>query len=453
MKRKLNRKGKLTLFLLSLGLLLGISTTLKKTIMMEKKPEINVENEYYKINIKKPQITSASVQKEIDAWIDHSVKQLKNEAMESKQYIEENNVQYELSLNPEIHQYGNLETIHLTEYVFTGGNHYMRQDKTYHIDTTSKEQKNITDFLKNKETDFTRLAYLSKMKLMEYSKQEQLLLDSEWIAEGTSPTTEHYEYFYFTKDGLTIVFPPYQVGPWSAGEIKITLENKEIETIMNLPIPNEPSSIVPFKRDVNDLVGKKLLAFTFDDGPAYQTTDYLLKELKKRNILVTFFMLGSRIENYPEIVKQAYLDGHNIASHTYQHTDLLKLNEYQVYQEIQKTNQAIYQITETWPKYLRPPYGNTNDQIKKNSGLNTILWSIDTEDWKYRDRSKVAQAILKNAEDGDIILLHDLYQSSVEGALLAMDELKKQNYEFVTIEEMIQLRGINLDSTKSYYSF
>ena len=83
----------------------------------------------------------------------------------------------------------------------------------------------------------------------------------------------------------------------------------------------------------------------------------------------------------------------------------------------------------------------------------TILWDLDTEDWKYKDKNKISQYIIDNAHDGAIVLLHDLYETSVDGALLAMEELEKEGYAFVTIEEMVTLKGINLDKTKNYFQF
>ena len=81
-----------------------------------------------------------------------------------------------------------------------------------------------------------------------------------------------------------------------------------------------------------------------------------------------------------------------------------------------------------------------------------ILWDLDTEDWKYKDKNKIAKYIIDNAHDGGIILLHDLYETSVDGALLAMEKLQKEGYAFVTIEEMATLKNVHLDKSKSYFS-
>lgn len=164
-------------------------------------------------------------------------------------------------------------------------------------------------------------------------------------------------------------------------------------------------------------------------------------------------MLGNRVKQYPDIVRRAYEEGHEIGSHTYNHLNLKKLQDYEVYKEITHTNQLIEQTIGSIPKYLRPPYGSTNDQIKEIGNMATILWDVDTEDWKSRNADSIYKEIMKNAHDGAIILLHDLYQTSIDGAIKAMTELEKQGYTFVTIDEMFKIKQLEFDITKSYFGF
>lgn len=117
--------------------------------------------------------------------------------------------------------------------------------------------------------------------------------------------------------------------------------------------------------------------------------------------------------------------------------------------EINDTNNAIKSIIGVNPKIIRPPYGNVNKNIDMK--MPVVLWNIDTLDWKYRDKNKVADAIVKNAHDGAIVLMHDIYKSSVEGALMAMERLKDEYY-FVTIEEMAALKNIKLENNSKYFN-
>lgn len=205
-------------------------------------------------------------------------------------------------------------------------------------------------------------------------------------------------------------------------------------------------------RNISDLEGKKLIAFTFDDGPNNATTLKLLDGLKKYDARATFFVLGSRIDNHKESLIKSYQQCNQIGNHTYNHLNLLKQNINTISDEINNTNDSIYNILGEYPTVIRSPYGNTDQDIKAIGNMSTILWDVDTLDWKYRNSLKVADEIVKNAHDGAIILLHDIYSTSVDGALIAMEELKDE-YAFVTIEEMMILKNVNFDISKTYYNF
>lgn len=207
------------------------------------------------------------------------------------------------------------------------------------------------------------------------------------------------------------------------------------------------------KRDLKQFEGKKLLAFTFDDGPSNQSTNKLLDNLDKYNARVTFFVLGSRVAKYQNSLKRAYEMGNQIGSHTYSHSNLYKLEKNKIKEEMVKTNTEIKKLIGENVKLLRPPYGNIDLEMKKITNLYTILWDIDPKDWKYKDKERIANNIVKNAHDGGIVLLHDIYMTSVDGALLAMERLEKEGYAFVTIDEMVELKGITLDKNKTYFYF
>ena len=153
------------------------------------------------------------------------------------------------------------------------------------------------------------------------------------------------------------------------------------------------------------------------------------------------------------MLKRAYEEGNQIGSHTYNHLNLFLLNDEEILREISDTNAVVEDVIGIRPTLLRPPYGNVNENIKLLSNMHIINWDVDTEDWKLKNRYLIRDKILEDAHDGAIVLLHDIYRESVEGALLAMAELEKQNYAFVTIEEMVQLRGVTLDYDTTYYNF
>ena len=268
--------------------------------------------------------------------------------------------------------------------------------------------------------------------------------------------TSNYSHFKFTDNGLEIIFPPYQVSSWSDGEINITIPYEEInkylkdeyrDTTKDETVAKEMPNI----RDLSQFKNKKLIAFTFDDGPS-NTTNLLLNNLDKYKARVTFFVLGSRVDNNKEVLKRAYLQGNDIGSHTYNHRNLNLLNDAEIIEEVKKTNNKIKDVIGVSPTLLRPPYGNLTKHSKKLVNMHIILWNIDPLDWKYKNKNRIANKIVEHAHDGAIILIHDIYKSSIEGALLAMEELEKQGYAFVTITEMAQLKSIDLDYQTSYFS-
>ena len=208
----------------------------------------------------------------------------------------------------------------------------------------------------------------------------------------------------------------------------------------------------PTIRSLEGLKDKKLIAFTFDDGPSIYT-DKLLDNLSKYNARVTFFVVGSRVENYKDTLLKEYKQGHQIGNHTYNHPNLIKLSNESILNEIQNTNSAIKSVINEDISIMRPPYGETNDNVKSLANLYTVLWDLDTLDWKTRNDDMVYEEIINNAHDGSIILLHDLYETSVVGALKAMEVLQSEGYAFVTIDEMIRIKNINLNKNESYSSF
>ena len=195
----------------------------------------------------------------------------------------------------------------------------------------------------------------------------------------------------------------------------------------------------------------KMIAITFDDGPG-NYTEQLLDTLKERDIKVTFFVVGNRIAAFEDIVLREYQEGHQVASHTFTHPDLKKLSEASIRQEMVQTTDAIKALTGQEKVYFRPPYGNYNNTVIKYADGPIILWSVDTLDWKYRNAQTVRQNIVNGAKDGAIILLHDIHPTSVAGAIMAIDDLRQQGYEFVTVEDLLRRNGGDESAGKVYSS-
>ncbi len=198
--------------------------------------------------------------------------------------------------------------------------------------------------------------------------------------------------------------------------------------------------------------GGKLIALTFDDGPG-PYTNRLLDGLAEREVCVTFFTLGSRAEQYTDTIRRAYREGHQIAQHSYDHPELTAKSDDQVRWQIGHTKDILNDVLDQSFTYLvRPPYGSYNSRVLSLLGAPAIQWSIDPLDWKDRNAYTVRDRIVADAFDGAIILAHDIHSTTVDGALMAIDKLLAQGYEFVTVNELFRRRGVKLENGQCYYS-
>lgn len=187
---------------------------------------------------------------------------------------------------------------------------------------------------------------------------------------------------------------------------------------------------------VNASCYEKVVALTFDDGPGYKTTMRLLDGLKERNVRATFFTVGVNIEKRKEVLVRMKEDGHLIGNHTYSHVNLDEINEEVALEEIIKTNQLIKEITGEAPKFIRPPYGLWSVQLEEKIDMTPVLWTIDTSDWCNYNVNEVVEYVVSEVENGDIILMHDIYETSVVAALEIVDRLQSNGYVFVTVDEL-----------------
>lgn len=362
---------------------------------------------------------------------------IKNKKIDLKinNFVEENKKIYNqnsdniksMIVNYEIQEYKNITFVELNSFIYYEDD-YVENNEIISFKTDTKEILKLKDI-------FNTPYYISKLTTKTINQDKQQINEENNFILSKSGLIIKYNYLNKIKE--------YKI---NYDEIETYLKEEYKMDDIVIPV------LTPTKRDLNKYKNKKLIALTFDDGPS-NNTKYFIKELQKRDALVTFFVVGNRVKKYEDVLKEAYLMGNQIGSHTYSHKNLLYLNEEEITKEIEKTNEAIYNVIGTKPTIIRVPYGNINKKIRSISNMNHILWNVDTLDWKYKNSNRVYKEIIKHAEDGNIILLHDIFKTSVNGVLKAIDELKKQGYEFVTIDEMVYLKNIKLDKSKTYFNF
>ena len=186
-----------------------------------------------------------------------------------------------------------------------------------------------------------------------------------------------------------------------------------------------------------DIGEEKRIAITFDDGPHRLYTPKLLDGLKERGIHATFFLVGENIGNNETLVKRMAEEGHLIGNHTFSHVQLTKLKKEEACREVQQTNERICAVTGAPVLYIRPPYGSWNDELQAEIPMTVTLWNLDSEDWKSQNTGKIVELVESEVEEGSIILLHDIFDTSVEAALRIVDDLTAQGYTFVTVDELL----------------
>jgi peptidoglycan/xylan/chitin deacetylase (PgdA/CDA1 family) len=182
---------------------------------------------------------------------------------------------------------------------------------------------------------------------------------------------------------------------------------------------------------------KPVVALTFDDGPHAKYTPQLLDGLKARGIHATFFLMGENISGKEELVRRMNEEGHLIGNHSYRHVRLTTAGEEAVCQSIEKTQQIIAGITGKPPEYLRPPYGDWNEQLECRLEMTPVFWTVDSLDWKLRNTQAIVRRVAGSVKNGDIILFHDIFPTSVEAALQLADQLTAEGYAFVTVDELL----------------
>lgn len=196
------------------------------------------------------------------------------------------------------------------------------------------------------------------------------------------------------------------------------------------------------------------VALTFDDGPSGRFTRRLLDGLEQRQVKATFLLCGYRLKDYPKLAERIYEAGHEIGLHGYSHKDMSKLSRKELLKEIADTRALLPEGCNA--TFLRPPGGNGTalvEQIAKQEDLALLLWSVDPRDWAVHDAAVVETAVISQVRSGDVILLHDLSDSSVDAALSIVEKLQGEGFRFVTVSQLALLRGITPQPGETYRHF
>ena len=191
------------------------------------------------------------------------------------------------------------------------------------------------------------------------------------------------------------------------------------------------------------------MALTFDDGPS-SFTDRLLDCLEKNKAKATFFMVGKEIEYFSDEVKRMKELGCELGNHSYSHADLTNLSPEDISAEIGAVDELLVKLTGQGATVGRPPYGSVNSSVKSVVGTPMVLWSVDTLDWESQNPQQIAEIVRSQAKDGSIILMHDIFSTSVDAAEIFIPEMIKEGYQFVTVHKLAEINGVQLQTGTTY---
>lgn len=328
--------------------------------------------------------------------------------------------------------------------------------KRYLKDVNTKNITNIKYEI-GKSNDYTTVLFkfynkdnLENVETLIFNKNKRISLQELFDIDKLKSAIESYENNKekLTDANINILF----------NDKSTTFYIKENENIKNLEIVNnelKDASKISLNLDDNYqkehtiIKDAKLVAFTFDDGPSKYTLD-IINILEEYNASATFFEVGYNIKAHPEITKEVFDRGFEVANHTTDHSKLTKLTEAKYLSKINDNNALFKELTGKDMPYLRPPYGSYNDKIKANAGVPIVTWSLDTRDWESRNKDKVIEMVINNIKEGDIILFHDLYESTRDAVKELMPLLKEQGYQAVSVGELFKSKGITLEAGTSY---
>jgi polysaccharide deacetylase family sporulation protein PdaB len=189
--------------------------------------------------------------------------------------------------------------------------------------------------------------------------------------------------------------------------------------------------------------GMNAIALTFDDGPHPEVTPRVLDILRSQGVRATFFVLGNKVKQYPEIARRIVAEGHQIANHSYSHPSFTKIKPRSLDKQVKETTAVIESITGVTPTSIRPPYGALNDRVilslLEGHGLNIIMWNVDPQDWRKPGIDVVVDRVVSQTKPGAIILLHDIHKPTAEALPSILTNLASRGYSFATVDQLLGL--------------
>lgn len=296
--------------------------------------------------------------------------------------------------------------------------------------------------------------YIKQLAALARQKFKTNNLSSDYFKTLTNQA-EAYSHYCFTSDSLRLYFPAEKLYQDQTGFVS---QDIAIADMAYFLVTDYPGTEVIKKTSENQVhvryidATKPMVALTFDDGPGGKSTDKVLEILDQYQSKATFFLLGKNVETGQDKVKKMVASGHQLGNHSWNHPDLTRLSAEEIRKQIDQTNEVIKTYAGEAPTIVRVPYGAINNLVKQEVKYPLINWNIDTLDWKTRNAQKTYDHVMSHVHDGSIVLMHDIHAPTADAVALLVPALIEKGYQLVTIEEMMLIKGIDLNPGQVYFN-
>lgn len=309
--------------------------------------------------------------------------------------------------------------------------------KSYIVDTITGAELSIKDIIKEDKYD----EFLAKEEELLRLKYPEFIVNGIINGEGTK--------VYVIKENVMVVYYYDYVYDYPYTEsVNLTINYNEVHDYLDFT--HELDAEYQNENGYNYSADKKTVALTFDDGPSSKYNAQFLDVLARNKAHATFFMVGTMMNNCQKCVLDTYNSGNEVGSHTYNHMNIKKNNALDVNDNLKQLDDLFYKITNDHIKYVRPPYGAYSKENLENINNPLILWNIDTEDWSHHDVDYIVNSVMENVQDGSIILMHELYETSLQALEVLLPRLYAEGYQVVSVSELANMKGKTLESGHAY---
>lgn len=364
-----------------------------------------------------------------DALIEDYIKELKKQYVNDAEASVQNNLTVQTTVIPYQQSFYSFV---LHKRVLQQNVQVASEMKYFFYDAAEQKLVTFKQLLAHDEAHLQTIATLLRTTIAQ-APQYASLQQVAFMAPNYVPRWSDFEQFTLSDEALTFTFATNSTPALLDVPLPIKAVNDLLAPAYQLPLP-KMANVVDATYVLDET--KKRVALTFDDGPHATVTPQVLDTLRKYDAKATFYVLGNKVQVHPELAQRIVSEGHEIGNHTWTHPNLVRLSDEEILNEYNRTTEAIIEATGYTPSTFRPPYGSTNDRVESLLPLPSVMWSIDTLDWKHRNANTTVYKASTMLHNNAIILMHDIHQPTADALDHVLANLQAAGFECVTVSEL-----------------